>query len=1035
MISYPKGRARRARGEFAVRGKTFDLKRIGLFALLLVLASALCVACRAGVAHAEEAKETYWSAERAPVIYGAIEISIPLGAVDEFDFLDPRFRTFANDFEDGDIDAKLVANDVQADREGDYNLKYEARDSDGNLSAQTVPVHVTAGGEVVVKRRMYAIASNWSTSNAGFSRCDSGDRQILGVYMPAGSAIDIRVLSNNLLATTGNGKLRLSLLNNDSQTELSADISYGEYTTMRNTVDVGCVPLMTSPVLKRGQDLLTTFEIEVKYDVSEVDVLDFYHHGDFRYAGHTEEDFKAKWEETQAYATYIEGETASFVLPLCDFDWIKDPSINKNIAFDEFEGLFAYFDKVIYRFNQLVGLSFDPDKPTDQCVRAKYLVKANIHGAGLAYYSGNHIGFNGKSVAGFFTIGWGTLHEIAHGYQGYLGKGAMGLGEVSNNILAHYVQIDRSIYPNEDDWLGKPNDSATIKDEQGNQKQVSKEYARNYNRLKGMTFDKQDVGDKLYFIINLFDAIDGDKTYARMFSFFREGIESGQFTSATPNQDVYALFFAREYGINVLPYFGAWKLETSEAVAEEAERASSALCVLEDAAGEFTDEIMEEKGLSARFVPVRESMLEECGLTGELKVRMNIDRPSLLEGKTLLLQKRGSAVASASVHDGVADLGELPAGSYFVRVPFVGGYDTRSLYVTVGAGKNVCEADYSAIDDAHYTKLLVTGPNNTVGLSIELLENNKKGILSLGAANLGNQYAQYSPSEVFVSVKVKDKTGKTLVEHSVNGGENYFTRESVDPVELALEYGYTVEVFSKRPEYVHIVSLVSGKPIAEFDANENNFSYEITAGGFRPVWMREEDFERGMYGALKEETRARLAEAKEYFDEHASELDVKYEARSQKDKFLHAYALLDPEDRTDYDELYERISRGGVPVLKTKGGNEFAIDGADIDWSKLIEAFDAEDGDMRIYDGNCVVASDLSLSIGGKHHVSVRVADSDGNLSNAVELVLNLRGVEEGEKDLLNPLSIALICVVAALVLGGTAAIVAISAIGKKKRG
>ena len=39
--------------------------------------------------------------------------------------------------------------------------------------------------------------------------------------------------------------------------------------------------------------------------------------------------------------------------------------------------------------------------------------------------------------------------------KGSLGKGDLQIEEVSNNVFAHYVQINRDILPYDASWLGK----------------------------------------------------------------------------------------------------------------------------------------------------------------------------------------------------------------------------------------------------------------------------------------------------------------------------------------------------------------------------------------------------------------------------------------------------------------------------------------------------------------------------------------------------------------------------------------------------
>lgn len=95
------------------------------------------------------------------------------------------------------------------------------------------------------------------------------------------------------------------------------------------------------------------------------------------------------------------------------------------------------------------------------------------------------------------------------------------LREVSNNILGHYVQIDKIIYFHSGNWLGE---LSAIED------------ARNSQRLSGKTFLQIDEPSRLYVIINLLNSFESGATYGKMFSWYREQLYNGQ---TMTNQDVY----------------------------------------------------------------------------------------------------------------------------------------------------------------------------------------------------------------------------------------------------------------------------------------------------------------------------------------------------------------------------------------------------------------------------------------------------------------------------------------------------------------
>lgn len=73
-----------------------------------------------------------------PVLYGVKDKEIKLG--DEFD---PKYGVTANDKEDGDLTAKIIVyGKVDVTRAGNYNLKYEVVDSNGNVSIKEITISV-----------------------------------------------------------------------------------------------------------------------------------------------------------------------------------------------------------------------------------------------------------------------------------------------------------------------------------------------------------------------------------------------------------------------------------------------------------------------------------------------------------------------------------------------------------------------------------------------------------------------------------------------------------------------------------------------------------------------------------------------------------------------------------------------------------------------------------------------------------------------------------------------------------------------------
>lgn len=224
--------------------------------------------------------ESYWSTKNAPLFYGTTKITLKKGILDEFHVLDTRSRIFARDFEDGDLTPKITySENVKVDEEGDYEIIYQVKDSHNNQTTLTVPVTVTddEDAKITVERTLYTTPSVWNMDLAEFSRCNYGDRQILGVYLSAGQSIQARVLS-------AENTLNVGFINNDQYNETSTTLPVtDEWITLENIKDGAYydgVPLLKTTVLARENTVINkTFQIELQYDET-IKPLDYYHYLD-----------------------------------------------------------------------------------------------------------------------------------------------------------------------------------------------------------------------------------------------------------------------------------------------------------------------------------------------------------------------------------------------------------------------------------------------------------------------------------------------------------------------------------------------------------------------------------------------------------------------------------------------------------------------------------------------------------------------------------------------------------------------------------
>ena len=117
------------------------IKKVLLFMLFicsLFLSNVLIIQAQ------ETQSDFYWSDKNEPIFYGATKIEMSKNAISSFDINDIRFRVFAKDFEDGDLNIECIENNVEVNKVGEYQIKYQVKDSHNNLVTLEVPVKVNS---------------------------------------------------------------------------------------------------------------------------------------------------------------------------------------------------------------------------------------------------------------------------------------------------------------------------------------------------------------------------------------------------------------------------------------------------------------------------------------------------------------------------------------------------------------------------------------------------------------------------------------------------------------------------------------------------------------------------------------------------------------------------------------------------------------------------------------------------------------------------------------------------------------------------
>lgn len=954
-----------------------------VFALIMSVAAIALSALPIGVVEAESA--SFYSTTAAPIFYGATEIYMDKNVVESFDPEDSRFRIMAKDFEDGDVTPSIEVEsiNVQSTVPGDYSVSYSVSDSHGNIARITVPVHVLdkEDGECRVVRTIVTLPAMKNLSDAGTERCNNGDRQILGIFLPAGTSAQVKVVDSDVdfqITYFTNSKLYNGFNTVYASSEEYQTISNPKYASVEDDKKslTATMPLITSPRLNEER-LDVTYKIEVKFG-SEVKALDYYHYGD------DEDAFKAKWRESGNDYAVVDGEAVLIVLPYGDID-IDMPDGGGDVPIGNLDETLEYYLDVVNRMDAMLGLSLDPDDPLDRNFRTKYTMVADSSSSAGAYYAGNYIAVCNTTVKGFFRYGWGTLHEIAHGYQGYMGKGIGGgynlcFNETGNNVLAHYVQTDKTLYRADHDWMGT---------------KENREDIDNRNRLDGEYVFHNNEGtytncrDKLFFIVNLMDAFEGEKSYAKLFSYYRKFTSSRDTAKSKYTvTDIYAAFFADEYDADITMYLDAWQAPLSDEIRQELMKKSLTVYALtSDVLSEASlAKVTINEGLTLKHGLIDEDMLEKYSVKGDLTVNVESDDTSAIEGAVLSLYRDGEYVDKVEITGSTVIFTDLPVGEYEIRGPvsYSRTPDGKAISydytcVMVKEGSNTASIRFS-VGKQHPTDSPITiklvSYYNTIAYSVTLSSNAdgepyKKGTAVYGSGNPGNHNATWGaqPDTTFAKITYKDKDGNVKYVAEVKGSQP-FSSVTDKFTDLELDYGDIIEVYvAANPQWVKVSSVLTGANISAYESTLNTREYLVTENGLKALY--EEDFDE--HAVLYEAERSfKIDKINSLIASLEDKGDIaKNDYADEKRELCALLISMSDIDRAAFEDRVAPVIDGQAPEYTIPSPSVTVDNGAETDLKSLITVPD-----------DCIVTvkTDFNPDVPGTYIVNYIICDCEGNV-------------------------------------------------------
>lgn len=870
-------------------------------------------------------------AYRKPVLSGSIQTWVYQG--ETFDLQNSRNRIFADDQEDGDLTAKITGGSVDTSEPGEYTVSYQVTDEDGKSASLETKVKVlertAAKEDKTIQRILYTLPAASHLTNIGFNRGYYHDRQNLGIWLPEGCELKVRLVN----AQEFQRSLDLQLKNNDSLKEKAVIIteqdgeqkesdpkgsveipSNGDWVTVKNKNEDGesadSVPFITTP---KDTTVQPVIEIEWNDAFGEIPY--------YRYQDDQEEFFDI-WDETKAPYAIIEGSAATFLVPIAD----RNNIINKedeSYPFASIDEMLEWYAAFVKQYDAYSGLDFYAEEPYNQNVRAKFFIKANAHGAGAAYYTQDHSANNGEQLGGYLARNWVCLHEFGHGYEGSIAWQEHPFVETTNNIMGYY--FEPTYRPGDDGYYGWMlyNFSGSETERYAQLGTLAKE-----RRSKASSFtevirrEEEPEYDKFYNVTlfmftNMLDRLGPEKTVKAMHTQYRKHCyeNSGSITSS----DVIIESFSKTGGYNVIPYFDGWYIHPSQKVKEEIydmdlpmlyylkdlvtdqSKAQSSEKAVRDAAeaeaAKEAEAIRARLGLSGIYSLVSTDDLADTGYTSQVNLQLAIDDILQIQGKEILI-KNGTEIVKTVPVTGTNLNIELPIGIYEIELPTprASVYRYENTYLTASKGKAVKELTYSRISG---NPLI-----DDIGIRFYGIGEQKIADIAISTADqtLTWNVEAVEPHFYFddyAGIRVFDASGKELFSQTLKGNETAekLTKTLDFPVGSRLELSH--EESSGRLKFV---SGYSNESLSAYHLtnDETKVTYVMTELGLmRKEWLDEEEKQKNVY----------LEILKAYSESAMSEMtqeDFTQPNRFYTEKMTAAWAyeFLDEEAKQEYEMSY-----------------------------------------------------------------------------------------------------------------------------------
>lgn len=707
----------------------------------------------------------------------------------------------------------------------------------------------------IEKKEIFNISEPTWIFNAGMSKGKNHDRQDLGFILRENTELKMRQTNPNF-----KDKLTVKLLGNDSKIEKSVQVGT-DWITIQASDPL--VPFVDTPYGDNAAQL--EYEINDFKSQKPLPIYEYHNNRD---------EFFNTWDKFDGNYALVKGVDFQLLIPK------KDKESVRNLKdFQSIDQLIEHYNDLFSYYNQIAG--FDNSSDVNKNGKNRYFLKADKNGAGGAYYGTNWTANSYDTIDMWLTKNsWGTLHEIAHGYQaGFDGVG-MYTGEVSNNLFG--VQYQYNKYGKEADNIGWLFDY-------GNKEKVDTDLYTKMIYQEG-SYDSVGLREKLI-LLSLLKQKAGDNSFTKMYQEYRKLANQQNFNRADyPLPDLMNRIYSENSKQDFTPVLERWGLSVNDSQGEK-NRVSGfpAIASLADIVPESelarARELIDPSYLiNSNFEMVSNAEISSLNLAGNLTIQLNTTNINELNGIKVALKDGKQELATQDIQEGKLTFKNIPNGVYHLE--FYGeqmkNYVPKTLYVYVKDAENTSSVNVEKINRSslmnQQLNFLGLGNANFGSFSTNL--NNQEATVSITSANPHS----YFQGELYTKVTIKNSKGETKYEKSVEG-----TNAEVGTDKIKLEESDVVEIFhaETKGRLTCLENII--------DKTKNTNSWVVTKFGLQNQTLKN-DSQQDLIRKIDERGNVLLQQEELY--------PISFELSSEKKQLFHAIQVLDEPYKAQYMDKF-----------------------------------------------------------------------------------------------------------------------------------